>query len=212
MKRCGTVCSRTVAFPRALSKLVADGDYDRPDCAFVVATQSATRTTKRQLHSARRSDGFPVKSLGNPIDRADVLYRLHHVRADTPRQWGRMTAPQMICHLTDAFRGIMGERPATSPPPVIPRWRQRLLKLVALQLPFAWPRGVKTRPDVDQEKGGTRPGDFATDVAELTRICERFATSDKVPAAHYLFGPLTLDQWRRWGYRHMDHHLRQFGL
>jgi Protein of unknown function (DUF1569). len=29
---------------------------------------------------------------------------------------------------------------------------------------------------------------------------------------HYLFGPLTEAQWARWGWRHMDHHLRQFGL
>jgi hypothetical protein len=29
---------------------------------------------------------------------------------------------------------------------------------------------------------------------------------------HFLFGPLSEAQWARWGYRHMDHHLRQFGL
>jgi len=123
-----------------------------------------------------------------------------------------MTAPQMICHLTDAFRGIMGERPRSSPLPVVPRWRQRLMKFVALQLPMSWPHGVKTLPDADQELGGTRPGDFAMDVAELARVCERFATGRRAHAPHYLFGPLSEEEWRRWGYKHMDHHLRQFGM
>jgi hypothetical protein len=123
-----------------------------------------------------------------------------------------MTAPQMICHLTDSFRSIMGERPSSSAPPFVPRWRQRLMKVVALQLPLPWPRGVKTRPDVDQERGGTPPGDFLADVAELIRVCERFATAPGRRAPHYLFGILTNEEWARWGYKHMDHHLRQFGV
>jgi len=28
---------------------------------------------------------------------------------------------------------------------------------------------------------------------------------------HPLFGPMSETQWLRWGYLHVDHHLRQFG-
>jgi len=153
-----------------------------------------------------------AKSLINPADRAALLERLHRVRPETPRLWGRMTAPQMICHLTDAFRGVMGERQSSSPPAVIPRWRQRLVKFFALQLPISWPRGMKTRPDIDQKRGGTPPRDFSSDVVELVRACERFAAGEGTRRPHYLFGPLTDEEWGRWGYRHVDHHLRQFGV
>jgi hypothetical protein len=153
-----------------------------------------------------------MKSLTNPADRAAVLARLQRVRADSPRRWGRMTAPQMICHLTDSFRAVMGERPSTSPPPATPRWRQRLMKLVALQLPLRWPHGVRTRRDVDQERGGTPPAEFATDVATLVSACNRFAAGEGMRATHFLFGPLSAEEWGRWGYKHMDHHLRQFGV
>lgn len=153
-----------------------------------------------------------MKSLTNPADRAAVLRRLTKVQPNTPRRWGRMTAPQMICHLTDAFRGLMGERLPTSPLPVVPRWRQRLIKLIALKSPLPWPHGVRTPRDADQERGGTPPGDFAMDVAELVRVCERFSTTKAVRAPHFLFGPLTELEWGQWGYRHMDHHLRQFGV
>jgi hypothetical protein len=46
------------------------------------------------------------------------------------------------------------------------------MKFVALRLPLPWPHGVKTRPHVDQEIGGTPPSDFSTDVAELIRASE----------------------------------------
>jgi hypothetical protein len=29
---------------------------------------------------------------------------------------------------------------------------------------------------------------------------------------HPILGRLSRGQWMRWGYRHMDHHLRQFGV
>ena len=153
-----------------------------------------------------------MKSLNKPADRAALLRRLERIRPDTQRRWGRMTAPQMICHLTDSFRGVMGQRVSTSASPKLPRWRQRLIKLVALHLPLRWPHGVKTRADVDQERGGTAPADFQNDVAELVRACHEFATDDRAPAPHYLFGPMSRDDWGRWGYRHMDHHFRQFGV
>ena len=36
------------------------------------------------------------------------------------------------------------------------------------------------------------------------------ARHDFSSAVHPLFGPLTEPEWKRWGYLHADHHLRQF--
>jgi hypothetical protein len=33
-----------------------------------------------------------------------------------------------------------------------------------------------------------------------------------VGQAHPIFGPMSDAAWLRWGYLHMDHHLRQFGV
>ena len=153
-----------------------------------------------------------MRSLIQPQDRAAILARLHRLGPDMAPRWGRMTAPQMVCHLTDSFRGVLGERASAAPSRRVPRWRQLTVKFVALYLPVHWPHGMKTRPAVDQEAGGTPPGVFADDVAELTRACERFAADRRPRQPHYLFGDLSPAEWARWGYRHMDHHLRQFGL
>jgi hypothetical protein len=155
-----------------------------------------------------------MKTLRHGRNHRELLERLHRLRPDRERRWGRMTAPQMVCHLTDAFRGLLGERATSAPARRTPHWQRRLVKWVALYLPLPWPHTIKTRPEADQEQGGTPPGAFASDVRELEQACERFMNA-RAPGArreHYMFSTMTDADWCRWGYLHMDHHLRQFGL
>ena len=84
--------------------------------------------------------------------------------------------------------------------------------LDALHTSMPWPKGVPTRPEVDQEHGGTTPGDFARDHLAVAELLRRFAPSDLSTARHPVFGTMTRAEWLVWGYRHVDHHLRQFGL
>jgi hypothetical protein len=151
-----------------------------------------------------------VKTLARERDRIEVLRRLKSVRPDSPRRWGRMSAHQMICHLSDAFRAAMGRKSISHAPGPLQR---TLVKWIALNLPLRWPSGIPTRPELDQERGGTAPGAFAADVAELEALVELFAAParDFAWQPHSIFGELSDAAWLRWGYRHMDHHLRQFG-
>ncbi len=120
-----------------------------------------------------------------------------------------MTPHQAICHLSDSFRRMTGKDPLSPVRMVLGR---TLIKWVALYLPRPWPPGIKTPPEVDQEVGGTTPMDFEHDRRELEVLMEQFAQSrggDFQP--HPIFGRLSDAQWQRWGYLHVDHHLRQFG-
>jgi hypothetical protein len=149
------------------------------------------------------------KTIADPIERAAILTRLHRLAPDSRRQWGRMTPHQAICHLSDSFRSMMGGAPVSS---VSTFFSRTVIKWIALQAPMTWPHGLKTRPEVDQEIGGTRPVDFARDRHELEALIERFAQrrgADFQP--HPMFGRLSTEEWQRWGYLHVDHHLRQFG-
>jgi hypothetical protein len=154
-----------------------------------------------------------MKTLSRARDLEEIRARLARLRPDSPRRWGRMSAPQMVCHLTDAFRNILGER-ATAGVRQPGHLRGTLLKWAALYAPVPWPRGLRTRPEADQERGGTPPGEFTRDVAALGAACDRFLAARAVVAQrpHYRFGALTQAEWARWAYLHMDHHLRQFGL
>jgi len=152
-----------------------------------------------------------LKSLSESKCKQELIARIGTVRPDTPRLWGKMTAAQMICHLNDAFLGIMGEKPIE-----IPRgfslWP--LMKYVALYSPGKWPPGVPTRPEMDQlGGGGTPPAEFDSDVRRLLNSIDRFARRprDFEFLPHPMFKTMSEGQWMRWGYLHVDHHLRQFG-
>jgi Protein of unknown function (DUF1569) len=151
-----------------------------------------------------------MRTLARPRDRGELLERLARLRPDSPRQWGRMSAPEMVCHLTDAFRMAMGDKPVSDASSLSQR---TVVKWAALYLPVPWPTGVLvTRPEIAQGSGGTCPGDFDRDLADLVAAVERFtaANGEADWPAHPIFGPLTRRAWMRWGYLHVDHHLRQF--
>ncbi len=153
-----------------------------------------------------------MKTLDCPGDQAEIVARLRQVRPDSPRRWGRMSAPQMVCHLADAFRMALGDRPVAG----TARLRDRtVIKWIALYVPAPWPPGIRTRPELDQEQGGgTTPGEFAADVAAvealIALVTAEHAGLDR--RSHPIFGPLSRASWMRWAYLHMDHHLRQFGV
>jgi hypothetical protein len=148
-----------------------------------------------------------MKTLLNPADREEILRRVAAVRDDSQRQWGRMSAPQMICHLSDSFRSALGERSVSSAATLYSR---TVTKWLALHL-NEWPHGVRTRPEVDQEQGGTPPAEFAADVQQLRVLFERFCAAQQF-SDHPTMGPLSRTERMRWGYLHMNHHLRQFGV
>jgi uncharacterized protein DUF1569 len=152
-----------------------------------------------------------MRSLSNPEDKSSVILRLKTIRHDSPRQWGRMSSHQMICHLSDAFRVAIGEKPARLARNLV---NQTMIKWIALRLPLQWPKGFQTPPEVNQEGDVcTRALDFQKDITQLLALIERFTAGqrDFQFQPHPIFGQLSEWEWFRWGYLHMDHHLRQFG-
>ncbi len=153
--------------------------------------------------------GQPVKTLSNPADLQQIQLRLGQLSPEDKALWGRMTVHQMVCHLTDSYLVPLGEKFASQAPSVMPR---AVFKRLALYVPMQWPKGVATRPEVEQGKGGTAPGDFPADLARLLATCRRFSAGLTSPCMpHSIFGSMTNQDWMRWGYLHADHHLRQFG-
>jgi hypothetical protein len=151
-----------------------------------------------------------MKTLDRTGDRDELLGRVRRVRPESAARWGRMSAHQMVCHVCDAFRMATGEKPVSSSSSLFQR---TALKWMALYVPLAWPAGVPTTPEIDQHVTGTKPAAFAADVAELEALLQMVATqpaSFKWPN-HPIFGRMSRAAWLRWGYLHVDHHLRQFG-
>jgi len=150
------------------------------------------------------------RDLADSTQRVALVDRLRRLTPDSPRQWGRMTPHQAVCHLSDSFRAIMGDKSASS---IATPFSRTVIKWIALNVPMKWPPGVKTMPEVDQEVGGTKPVEFARDRHDLEALMEQFAVKQgRELQPHPMFGLMTTEQWQRWGWLHMDHHLRQFGV
>jgi hypothetical protein len=121
-----------------------------------------------------------------------------------------MSAHQMICHLNDSFLMMIGGKDVSDASGVLQR---TMIKWFALYAPLAWPPGLLTSPEIDQEQMGTCPTDFASDAAALEALLLA-AVSDPSRfdgRVHPIFGRMSRTAWLRWAYLHTDHHLRQFG-
>jgi hypothetical protein len=150
-----------------------------------------------------------MRTLRSVTDRRAIIERISALASFDLRLWGRMTAHQTVCHLSDSFKAGLGERAVSTATLRAPR---PLYKWIALRVPLKWPKGVPTRPEVEQGAGGTAPGEFDLDRAELVFVLNRFCDDGTtLGVIHPIFGPMTREDWLRWGYLHADHHLRQFG-
>jgi hypothetical protein len=151
---------------------------------------------------------YPQGSLAVSGTLESLVARLQSVRPDSPRQWGRMTPSQMLCHLSDSFLTVSGDRPVAKSAETF--FSRTVIKFIAIHSPLPWPKGVPTMREVDAEKDGTKPGDFERDRQQVIERLRAFAAPGATYARHPIFGAMSRAEWMKWGFAHVDHHLRQF--
>ena len=148
-----------------------------------------------------------MRILFDPADRDSLLLRLSELQGNSPREWGKMNAPQMLTHCSIALETAVGDRPM----------KHKLIgKLLA---PFV-------RASVFGEKLLSRnsPTDptfvvrdernFEAERQRLLILVDRFCKLGPVAAGkqiHNFFGKLSGEEWGQLQYKHLDHHFRQFG-
>jgi hypothetical protein len=137
--------------------------------------------------------------------RTSIVARVRRLTPDATGRWGRMSAPQMLAHLTDACRMALGELPTKPKRSPLRYWPLR--ELVVYALPF--PKGVPTAPELL----GRTATDWNAEVISLEQTFDRLVSCsrDKFPE-HPTFGHMSTRAWGVLVYRHIDHHLRQFGV
>jgi hypothetical protein len=148
-----------------------------------------------------------MKSLFVPEVRREILQRLESLQPGGTRQWGKMEPAQALAHCTTALEMATGD---------CPRKQVLIGKLLG---PFLKSMLLGERPF--GKNGPTDPAfivsdarDFAKEKARLLATVARFC--DQGPGAfdgnvHSFLGPLTGPEWGVMMYKHLDHHLRQFG-
>src|SRR3954469_3340313 len=77
--------------------------------------------------------------LHDPAVHSSILARLNTIKADSPRQWGTMTADQMLWHVNQFLAASVGEGSLASQKSPIPL---PIMKFLVLYLP--WPKSAPT--------------------------------------------------------------------
>lgn len=126
--------------------------------------------------------------------------------------WGSMTGRDLLPHLLAALRYSLGQVPFDVPRQVRP-WRQSLLRWLILDLGVRMPRNVRFRNAGGEIVPLARATGGLDDLSEALLLLARDPAPDApAPPPHPYLGDLTLAQWRKLHVRHIDHHLRQFGI
>lgn len=138
---------------------------------------------------------------------AAVLKRINQLRPDANRRWGRMSAPQMIAHLSDQMRHTLGDAGCAAQPGLL---RNSLVRYLAIYW-VPWPKGrIKGPP----EAFVTQPTDWDADIQTLLKLLDRFVArgAKGVWPEHPLMGRMTGKDWGVFCHKHFNHHLSQFGV
>jgi hypothetical protein len=146
-----------------------------------------------------------MKSIWQDEARRELSDRVGALAPDRRAEWGRFSAPKMVCHLADALRMAMGDLKVA--PKRLPIRYPPLKQLIIYAAPF--PKGTPTAPELLVRQ----PREWANDVADVQDLLARAGsarTTDGWPD-HPAFGKLSKRAWGVLIYRHIDHHLRQFG-
>lgn len=149
-----------------------------------------------------------MPSIFDTADRQALIARLERLSPDSERQWGKMSSAQMLRHCQVVIRVALGQQ----------QLQRGLLAVLfggmAKRRLLAAPQFQKNMPTAPEFRVQGQPT-FSTEKAELLRLVQQLGAGGAAgltQAPHPFFGALSSAEWDALQYKHLDHHLRQFGL
>jgi hypothetical protein len=149
-----------------------------------------------------------MKNLYDPARVAEIKQRIAQLSPDSERRWGTMTPAQMVTHCVRGMQMTTGE--LNLPRIFLGRIIGRRIGAIVFKddkpfgknSPTAKALVVKDDPNFEAER------------ARLLESIDRFVAAGPAGCTkhpHAFFGKMNSDQWAILAYKHLDHHLRQFG-
>lgn len=148
-----------------------------------------------------------MKGLFDPVENNKIKERVNKLTPGSQPLWGKMNVSQMLAHLQPVMQVAFGQL----------RLKGGLMgllfgkmakKQLLLDKPFK--KGLPTMKEFKvQEK------DFEIEKNTVLSYIDRFITEGPgviINKKHPFFGKLTLEEWDALQWKHLDHHLRQFGV
>ena len=147
-----------------------------------------------------------VKNLFDPAVKQEIINRINNLTHESQRQWGKMDVAQMLAHCQMPMGIALGLHTIKG------NW---LMKLI---LPLFKKNLYDEKPykhGLPTDKSFIMTGqlkDFENEKNQLLEKINRFTESNMINEKHPVFGKLTKEQWSKATWKHIDHHLMQFGV
>lgn len=126
--------------------------------------------------------------------------------------WGKMNAQQMIEHTADFFdvSAGKGDQHCVTPEEQLPKFKAFIFSDKQFRENTKAPENV-----VPEEPLALRTASMQAAIDKLEKSIDAFfryfETDKSQTTVHPVFGPLNFDEWILLHYKHVTHHLRQFG-
>jgi Protein of unknown function (DUF1569) len=150
-----------------------------------------------------------LADLFDPAGLESAMERLHALTPTAQPQWGKMRVAAMLAHLNVSYEMLYETRHKR--PNALVRFLLRTFLKAKVVGPAPYPRNSPTAPQF--RIADTR--DFATEKDRLMAYMQRMYGEGRARfegRESASFGPLTASEWNVMFSKHLDHHLRQFGV
>jgi hypothetical protein len=152
-----------------------------------------------------------MKDIFDPILVDDIKQRILQLRPDSKPQWGSMAVAQTLAHCTSSIDMALGSlqvKRAVFPASFI----GRMIKPMVFRDDKPFRRNSPSSPELFVADSSAC--DFTSERSRLIAAIEDFASRgpEVCRSPHPFFGPLKPQEWAILMYKHLDHHLRQFGV
>ena len=135
--------------------------------------------------------------------------RLLQMRPESKRLWGKMTPAQAVAHCSAGMEWAVGD---TTPPRLL---LGRIIGLIVKPLALGNDEPMRRNSPTMKDLVVQDERDLGTERERLCGLINRFAAAGPKGCTthpHSFFGRLTPEEWAELMYKHLDHHLRQFGV
>lgn len=154
------------------------------------------------------SERTGMKSILQPAAEQELRRRIQALTTATPRRWGTLSVEEMLWHLRSQLELALGMRLLHTQ--VRSVLRLPPLRWLALYV-IPWPKGSATAPEMNARKRNAEVQELAIEQGLLLQRLSDVLQAQQL-GPHPLFGALSRNDWGRLIWKHIDHHMRQFGV
>jgi Protein of unknown function (DUF1569) len=147
-----------------------------------------------------------VLNLFDATAKQGIINRINKLTPQSQKQWGKMDVAQMLCHVQAPISVAFGNSTVKG------SWLMRQILPLFKSMLYnekPWKQGLPTDKTFVMT-GQTK--DFDKEKSQLLDMIGRFTEANMINEKHPVFGKLTKEQWSKATWKHLDHHLKQFGV